>query len=194
MEVAGFAECTGLNIETKVLEYKEGGNNATTLKFPEPSTFGNVTLKRGVTNSNELIEWQLDVVSGAFSKNARANNPSVAIVLMNEKGEDVRRWNLIRAFPVKWIGPDLKASPARPPSRRSNSRTKGYSFRGARARAPRHRSSPYEQLVCHHRVTQTWRATGQRALQGFLRRVAQSPADEKVSPSMKPKVNSSSSA
>ena len=71
VEVAGFAECTGLNIETKVMEYKEGGNNATTLKFPEPSTFGNVTLKRGVTNSNELIEWQLDVVAGTFSKNAR---------------------------------------------------------------------------------------------------------------------------
>ena len=110
VEVAGFAECTGLNIETKVLEYKEGGNNATTLKFPEPSTFGNVTLKRGVTNSNELIEWQLDVVSGTFGKNSRASNPSIAIVLMNEKGEDVRRWNLIRAFPVKWIGPDLKAA------------------------------------------------------------------------------------
>jgi phage tail-like protein len=29
---------------------------------------------------------------------------------MNEKGEDVRRWNLVRAFPVKWVGPDLKAS------------------------------------------------------------------------------------
>jgi phage tail-like protein len=110
VEVAGFAECTGLNIETKVFEYKEGGNNATTLKFPEPSSFGNVTLKRGVTNSNELIEWQLDVVSGTFGKNSRASNPSIAIVLLNEKGEDVRRWNLIRAFPVKWIGPDLKAS------------------------------------------------------------------------------------
>jgi phage tail-like protein len=110
VEVAGFAECTGLNIETKVLEYKEGGNNAATLKFPEPSTFGNITLKRGVTNSNELIEWQLDVVSGTFSKNSRKSNPSIAIVLMNEKGEDVRRWNLVRAFPVKWVGPDLKAS------------------------------------------------------------------------------------
>jgi phage tail-like protein len=110
IQVAGFAECTGLNIETKVLEYKEGGNNATTLKFPEPSTFGNVTLKRGVTNSNDLIEWQMDVVSGTFGKNARANNPGIAIVLMNEKGEDVKRWNLIRAFPVKWVGPDLKAS------------------------------------------------------------------------------------
>lgn len=110
VEVAGFAECTGLNIETKVLEYREGGNNATTLKFPEPASFGNITLKRGVTNSNELIEWQLDVVTGSFARNARSENPNIAVVLMNEKGESVRRWNLVRAFPVKWVGPDLKAT------------------------------------------------------------------------------------
>lgn len=110
VQVAGFAECTGLQVETKVFEYKEGGNNATTLKFPEASSFGNITLKRGITNSNELIDWQLDVVNGTFSKNQRSANTNIAIVLMDEKGTKVKRWNLIRAFPVKWVGPDLKAS------------------------------------------------------------------------------------
>ena len=79
VEVAGFAECTGLNIETKVLEYKEGGNNSTTLKFPEVSTYGNITLKRGVTASSDLIDWQLDVATGTFEKNSRSSNPSIAI-------------------------------------------------------------------------------------------------------------------
>jgi phage tail-like protein len=110
VRVAGFAECTGLQMETKVLEYKEGGNNVTTLKFPEASSFGNITLKRGVTSSNELLEWQLDVANGQFSKNARASNPNVAIILNNEKGDPIKRWNLIRPFPVKWAGPDLKAT------------------------------------------------------------------------------------
>ena len=110
VEVAGFAECTGLNIETKVMEYKEGGNNATTLKFPEPTSYGNVTLKRGVTNSNELLSWQLDVATGTFSTNKRSSNPSFTITLMNEKGDPVKAWNLVRAFPVKWVGPDLKSS------------------------------------------------------------------------------------
>src|SRR5439155_24068023 len=45
VRVAGFAECSGLQMETKVLEYKEGGNNSTTLKFPEGSSYGNITLK-----------------------------------------------------------------------------------------------------------------------------------------------------
>jgi phage tail-like protein len=110
VRVAGFAECTGLAVETKVVEYKEGGNNSTTLKFPEASSFGNITLKRGVSSSNDLLEWQLDVATGAFSKNNRAANPNVAIILMNEKGDPVKRWNLIRPFPVKWVAPELKAS------------------------------------------------------------------------------------
>ncbi len=110
IQVAGFAECAGLQMKTKVFEYIEGGRNHTTLKFPEVTTYGNISLKRGITNSNELIDWQLDVVQGAFNTNPRAQNAQpLAIILQDEQGEAVRRWNLIRAFPVKWIGPDLKA-------------------------------------------------------------------------------------
>jgi len=111
VQVAGFAECAGLQIETKVFEYQEGGRNETTLKFPEISTYGNITLKRGITTSNALIDWQLDVVNGIFQTNARSQSTQpLAIVLMDEQGGAVKRWNLIRAFPVKWSGPDLKAT------------------------------------------------------------------------------------
>lgn len=110
VEVAGFSEVTGLQIQTSVFEYKEGGNNSTTLKFPETSSYGNLTLKRGVTGSNDLIEWLLDVVNGTFSQSLRAANQNLAVVLKDERGEAVKRWNLVRAFPVKWTGPDLKGS------------------------------------------------------------------------------------
>lgn len=113
VEVAGFSECAGLAVETKVLEYQEGGRNEAILKFPEASTYGNVTLKRGVTAANDLLAWQLDVVEGRFEVNGRAGGgPNVAIELQDEKGETVRRWNLVRPFPVKWLGPDLKAAAA----------------------------------------------------------------------------------
>ena len=29
---------------------------------------------------------------------------------MDEEGIPVKRWDLIRAFPVKWTGPDMKAN------------------------------------------------------------------------------------
>lgn len=106
LQAAGFSECMGLQIETKVFEYEEGGNNGTTLKFPVHTSYGNVTLKRGIVTSNELIEWHLDVVQSRFSMNRTQN---VAIVLQDEKGNPVKRWNLLRALPVKWVGPDLKA-------------------------------------------------------------------------------------
>jgi phage tail-like protein len=111
IQVAGFAECTGLQMETKVFEYKEGGRNETTLKFPETTSYGNITLKRGITASNALIDWQFDVVNGIFNTNPRPQSAQpLAVVLQDEQGTAVKRWNLIRAFPVKWTGSDLKAT------------------------------------------------------------------------------------
>jgi phage tail-like protein len=113
VQVAGFSECSGLNVEAKVYEYREGGRNDTTLKFPDTATYGNVTLKRGVTRATELLDWQLDVVNGTFATNKRGDDVSVAIVLLEETGADppvVRRWTLARALPVKWVGPDFKAT------------------------------------------------------------------------------------
>ena len=107
VQAAAFSECTGLQMETKLFEYQEGGNNSTTLRFPVNTTYGNVTLKRGITSSDDLINWHLDVVNSQFSQSRPANT---AIVLQDEQGNQVKRWNLIRALPVKWVGPDLKAS------------------------------------------------------------------------------------
>jgi phage tail-like protein len=111
IQAAGFAECSGLQIETKVFEYQEGGRNETTLKFPEITTYTNITLKRGITNSNDLIDWQMDIVNGTFNENPRSQNTKpISIVLRDEQGNNVRRWSLKGAFPVKWMGPDLKAT------------------------------------------------------------------------------------
>jgi len=122
LQVAGFQECTGLQLETKTFDYAEGGRNAAMLKFPERGAVSNITLKRGMVNGatgNTLFDWQRDVMTGAFDPQ---HNPHLrpadasddvadrlAIVLQNEQGVEVRRWRLARAFPVKWSGPDLKS-------------------------------------------------------------------------------------
>jgi phage tail-like protein len=110
IQVAGFSECTGLSMETKVFEYKEGGNNSTTLKFPEAAAYSNVVLKHGFSQSTDLFDWHQDVLNGMFSINARASNPNIAIILNDESGAPALRWNLVRPLPVKWVGPDLKAA------------------------------------------------------------------------------------
>jgi phage tail-like protein len=123
LQAAGFAECTGLQLETKVFEYREGGRNSHALKFPEVGSVGTITLKRGITSgprSDLLYRWQRDVMSGTFdpsaNPNRRPSDPSqdidnkVAVVLLDEMGRLLKRWQLVRPFPVKWTGPELKAS------------------------------------------------------------------------------------
>jgi len=125
IQAAGFSECSGLQLETKVYEYKEGGRNSHSLKFPETGSVGNITLKRGITtgaNSNALFKWHLDVMSGTFDQNnnpnKRTSDPDTdsdkkcSIVLLDELGNEVKRWNLYRAFPIKWTGPDFRATTA----------------------------------------------------------------------------------
>jgi phage tail-like protein len=117
VKIAGFTECTGLELETKVFEYKEGGRNTHTLKFPEQAEVKNIVLKRGLTSSHELFDWYVDVASGTFShQNQRPSSADedidrkISIVLKDIAGEAVKRWNLSRAFPVKWVGPECKAT------------------------------------------------------------------------------------
>jgi len=115
--VGGFAECGGLELETKVFEYREGGRNAHALKFPEASEVKNITLKRGITTSYDLFDWYLDVARGSFEhENQRPSSPEedierkISIILKDHTGQPARRWNLHRAFPVKWVGPEFKAT------------------------------------------------------------------------------------
>jgi phage tail-like protein len=117
VQVGGFSECTGLQMEMKTFDYKEGGRNNTTLKFPEHVNHGNVTLKHGVTlaadqivaSSKDMLGWQLLSIPGRKELRAREGS-NFEIYLKDERGNNVKQWNLVRAFPVKWTGPDLKAS------------------------------------------------------------------------------------
>jgi phage tail-like protein len=123
LQAAGFSECTGLQLETKVYEYREGGRNSHALKFPDVGTVGSITLKRGITSgaaSDVLYRWQRDVMTGTFdpaaNPNRRPPDPNqdidnkVAVVLLDEMGRPLKRWQLVRPFPVKWTGPELKAA------------------------------------------------------------------------------------
>ena len=122
LEAGSFSECIGLGTETKTFEYREGGRNYSVLKFPEIGNASNVTLKRGVladSAADILFRWHEDVMNGTFDDAANPNrrpsdpnediNKRIAVVLQDEAGKEVKRWRLYRAFPVKWVAPDLKA-------------------------------------------------------------------------------------
>ncbi len=127
VEIAGFSECTGLEMETRVFEYQEGGVNSHLLKFPDQTQMRNLVLKRGVTLSTDLFDWYLDVAHGTFEhpnqRPAAVSNPGhstaaspqdtsrkIAVALLHPNGEVAREWVFQRAFPVKWTGPDFKST------------------------------------------------------------------------------------
>ena len=105
----GFSECTGLNSETNIVEYREGSDDTTMRKLSGLSKFGNVTLKRGVGVGAQLFEWRR-MVSEPTDDAPREPRRNISILLLDEKRAEQVRFNLKNAWPSKWTGPDFKAS------------------------------------------------------------------------------------
>ncbi|WP_447602806.1 phage tail protein [Nitrospira sp. Nam80] len=99
----GFSECSGIQMETEVQEYAEGGVNTHMLKFATRSKQSNLTLKRGIVNKH-LWDWHHDIRIGKMKyRNA-------TIVILDSAGASgLMEFQLLQAFPVKWIGPELSA-------------------------------------------------------------------------------------
>lgn len=102
VQAAAFAEASGLESETAVVEYRTGADR-TTRKVPGLTKYANVVLKRGVTRNRDLWDWRKTVVDG----NAQRRNGS--IVLLEADGTEVVRWNFFEGWPCKWAGPSLNA-------------------------------------------------------------------------------------
>lgn len=103
--VAGFSECSGLDVTLEVMEYKEGGVNDHVRKFPTRASHGNITLKRGVIYlEDDLWTWHQGFVQGAGTRK------DGLIVLLDEGRKPAKVWKFKRGIPMKWVGPSLNAT------------------------------------------------------------------------------------
>ncbi|PHP45458.1 hypothetical protein B6V01_004070, partial [Methanosarcinales archaeon ex4572_44] len=59
--VGGFSEVSGLQAETETEEIREGGVNDHVHKLPKITKYPNITLKRGITDSDILWRWHRDM-------------------------------------------------------------------------------------------------------------------------------------
>jgi phage tail-like protein len=100
--VGGFSEVSGLQAETDIEDYREGGVNEFVHKLSKGTKHTNIVLKRGLTDSEVLWKWYRDVVSGKIERK------SCSVILLDSIGDEQWRWTFEEAYPVKWIGPDLK--------------------------------------------------------------------------------------
>jgi phage tail-like protein len=102
---AAFAECDGLEMGMDVKTIREGGANDRQVRLAGPATFGQLTLKRGMTDASfELWQWMSDSIADPGLR-AQAE-----VVLLAADGATVRaRVVLQRCLPVKLKVPALNA-------------------------------------------------------------------------------------
>jgi len=101
---AAFSEVSGLESETAVIEYRAGAEKMNAVrKLPGLTRFGNIVLRRGVTQDADLWNWRKSIVEGDID---RRNG---SIVLLDDKRNEVVRWNFRNGWISKWEGPTLNA-------------------------------------------------------------------------------------
>lgn len=102
---AAFSEATIPDTTTDSVDYREGTDATHQRKLSGLNKYGNITLKKGLTDSMELYEWKKQVEqTGATG--ARKN---VSLILIDEEGNDKARWNVAEAWPTKYDSSDFSA-------------------------------------------------------------------------------------
>jgi len=102
VDVGRFRECSGLAAEIEVKDYNEGGNNEFVHKLPTRVKYPNLTLKRGVTYEDGLLQW-------LWKTRTQPQRLDMTITLMGPGGVAVRTWAFAEAYPIKWTGPSLNS-------------------------------------------------------------------------------------
>lgn len=103
----GFKEISGLESEVEVIEFQ--GEDRLMHKRPGKTNYGNIVLKRGVTDGGDDIrQWYKKVLAGTTDRK------SGSIIYLDRAGQEVLRYNFFEAWPCKWKLPALadNGSPA----------------------------------------------------------------------------------
>jgi len=107
IEVAGFKEISGLEMDTQVIEYAEGDDANSWIKFiPGRTKFGELTCKRGIVEGNELWEW-CETINDYPREIERK---SVTINLLDNEGEPQKTYTLFETWPKKYSTGTLDAT------------------------------------------------------------------------------------
>jgi len=99
-----FTRVDGLGLKIDRILYRSGGEHSTVRAIPGRVEYSPVTLRYGLTDSTELVKWLFTAVDGKVVRH------NVSVAMLDDSGSDeVRRWNLIDAWPCDWFGAPLDA-------------------------------------------------------------------------------------
>jgi phage tail-like protein len=106
VELARFTGCSGLAINTNVIEFNEttADGRIVVRKRPGHTTYDDIVLKRGFSKSKAITDWHKGVLDGVIE---RQNG---SIIVYDSTGTEVDRWNFEAGWPSRWSASDLDAS------------------------------------------------------------------------------------
>lgn len=102
-----FAEARGLEWKADPVQFYEGGNYRHKVSLVGQGSFSPLQLRKGFfAASGEFYQWMSSIMNPGRSP---VNRVTVSLVVLNQAGDEVGRFNLYRAFMVKYSGPGFNA-------------------------------------------------------------------------------------
>ncbi len=104
---AEFSEVDGLEMTMEPKMVREGGNNTQVNHLVGPVTYGNLTLKRGMTANQDLWKW-----FGAAASGPRRGLKADGQILLKDRDPNqppVVRFKVFGCLPIKLKAPSLNA-------------------------------------------------------------------------------------
>lgn len=101
-EAGGFQSVAGIERQTQIEPYREGGVNDYEHQLAVKTTYPALTLKRGLVDT-WMWDWHQEVIAG------RVQRRTVSLLLLDGRGEEAWRWVVVGAYPAKWTGAELEA-------------------------------------------------------------------------------------
>ena len=100
---ANFSEVAIGETTTEAIDYREGNEPMHVRKLSGLTKYGNITLKRGITDSLDIWNWHKEILAGQI----QSNRKQVIIVALDEAGTDKTRFVVSEAWPMKYDPSDL---------------------------------------------------------------------------------------
>lgn len=113
--VAGVNSVSGLTKTTEVVEYRSGGEPSSSHRSPGQTSYGAITLERGVTHDEEFEKWATKVWAYGHAPGSEVSladfRKDITIELQNEAGQPVVRYLVYRCWVSEYTAMgDLDAS------------------------------------------------------------------------------------
>ena len=91
-----FAAIDGLSFENEMIEYRVSDDPMLPKYRPGMAKYGRITLKRGYIVNPEFNEWIASIQRG------KTKRKDGTIELMDNAGNTVASWQILRCMPTKW--------------------------------------------------------------------------------------------